>query len=150
MDMFDPLLEIKLPKIKDTGYKVTSPETEDYNCIAWTIGRTDIRLWPGPKSSWPINIKRDEKLSSFIDFYRSFGYNISIHDSGKLETDYEKIAIYMDPNTYLVTHVAKQTESGRWTSKLGTYKDIEHNTLDSLAGSDLGIVTLITKRKVKQ
>lgn len=28
MDMSDPLLERKLSKIKDTGYKVTSPESK--------------------------------------------------------------------------------------------------------------------------
>ncbi len=49
MDIFDHRLERKFPKIKDVGYRVTSAEAEDYNCIAWTIGRDDIWLWSIPK-----------------------------------------------------------------------------------------------------
>ena len=61
-----------------------------------------------------------------------------------------KIAIYINPDTEGVTHVAKQTKSGIWTSKLGPYKDIEHNTLDSLTGRDFGIVAIIMKRKINR
>jgi hypothetical protein len=147
MDMFDRRLERKFPKIKDAGYRVTSAETEDYNCIAWTIGRDDIWLWPIPKQiPWPIDIKRDEKLSTFIDFYQMFGYDIS--ENEELESGYEKIAIYMNPETEIVTHGARQTELGKWSSKLGPYKDIEHSTLESLTGPDYGIVAIIMKRKI--
>lgn len=148
MDMSDPRLEIKLPKIKDAGYKVTSPETIDYNCIAWTIGRDDIWIWPNPRFFWPEHIKSDNNLSSFIEFYQNLGYNVCDYD--RLEVGYEKIAIYVNPDTYGVTHAAKQTKSGKWASKLGPYKDIEHNTLDSLTGSDFGIVATIMKRKIKR
>lgn len=148
MDISDPLLEIKLPKIKDAGYRVTSPETINYNCIAWTIGRDDIWIWPHPRFFWPENIRLDNKLSSFVEFYQEFGYDVCNYD--KLEADYEKIAIYVNPDDNGVTHVAKQMKSGKWTSKLGPYKDIEHNTLDSLVGRDFGIVATIMKRKKKK
>lgn len=75
-----------------------------------------------------------------------FGYSIS--ENEELETDYEKIAIYINPDTERVIHAAKQIESGKWTSKLGPYKDIEH-TLDSLTGQDYGIVAIIMKRKIR-
>ncbi len=68
-------------------------------------------------------------------------------DNDKLEEDYEKIAIYMMPDTGTVRHAARQLGSGKWTSKLGPYKDIEHNTLDCLTGTDYGIVAVIMKRK---
>jgi hypothetical protein len=48
MDTSDPLLERKLPKIKDAEYKVTSPESRRYNCIAWSLGRVDMWIWPDP------------------------------------------------------------------------------------------------------
>ncbi len=147
MDTSDPRLEIKLPKIKDAGYEVTSQETIDYNCIAWTIGKDDIWIWPHPRFFWPEHIRCDNKLSSFIEFYQMFGYTVCDHD--RLEIGYEKIAIYINPDTNSVTHAAKQMKSGKWTSKLGPYKDIEHNTLDSLTGSDFGIVARIMKRKIK-
>lgn len=146
MDISDHRLEIKLPKIKDAGYKVTSSESIDYNCIAWTIGRDDIWIWPNPRFFWPEDIKCDNRLSSFVELYQKFGYSICNYD--KLEIGYEKIAIYVNPDTNGVTHAAKQIKSGKWTSKLGPYKDIEHSTLDSLAGGDFGIVATIMKRKV--
>lgn len=147
MDIFDHRLEIKLPKIKEAGYKVTSPESRRYNCIAWSIGRVDIWIWPVPQFFWPLNIEKNLKLSTFIDFYQMFGYIIS--ENEKLEEGYEKIAIYINPERDIVTHAARQTESGKWTSKLGPYKDIEHNSLDSLTGPDYGIVAIIMKRKIK-
>ncbi len=147
MDIFDHRLEIKLPKIKNAGYKVTSPESIDYNCIAWTIERNDIWIWPNPQFFWPEHIKYDNKLYSFIEFYQMFGYIVC--DNDELEVGYEKIAIYINPDTEGATHAAKQTKSGTWTSKLGPYKDIEHNTLDSLTGRDFGIVAIIMKRKIK-
>lgn len=147
MDISDYRLEIKLPKIKSAGYKVTSPESKEYNCVAWTIGRNDIWIWPHPRFFWPENIRCDDKLPSFIEFYQAFEYSTCNDD--KLEVGYEKIAIYIHPDTNNVTHAAKQMSSGKWTSKLGPYKDIEHNTFDSLTGNDFGIVAAIMKRKIK-
>ena len=144
MDISDSRLEIRLPKIKDAGYKVTSPETKEYNCIAWAAGRNDIWIWPRPDFFWPEYITPNDKLSSFIKFYQTLGYSVCEND--KLEIGYEKIAIYVTPNIDNVTHAARQTESGKWTSKLGPYKDIEHSTLDCLTGSDYGKVAIIMKR----
>ena len=39
-----------------------------------------------------------------------------------------KVVLYADGNEW--THAARQLPSGRWTSKLGDYEDIEHDTLD--------------------
>ena len=144
MDMFDTLLERKLPKIKEAGYRVASPSSKKYNCIAWSTGRDDIWIWP-IRFSWPSNIERNLNLSSFIDFYQSYGYDISEDD--KFEEGYDKIAIYIHPDNGNVTHTTRQLESGKWTSKLGSYKDIEHSTLDSLIGCDYGIIAMIMKRK---
>ena len=30
----------------DGGFRITSPENADYNCIAWAFGRKDCWLWP--------------------------------------------------------------------------------------------------------
>ena len=67
MDIFDPRLERKFPKIKGTGYKVTSPESRRYNCIAWSLGIVDMWIWPDPNFFWPVNIEINLKLSSFIN-----------------------------------------------------------------------------------
>lgn len=50
------------------------------------------------------------------------------------------------------THAARQLPSGAWTSKLGEWEDIEHDTLEALEGSEgrgeaYGRVALILKRE---
>ena len=53
-----------------------------------------------------------------------------------LEAGYEKIAIYVKDG--IPTHAARQLGDGRWTSKLGKYEDIEHDSLDALNGDGYG------------
>lgn len=48
------------------------------------------------------------------------------------------------------THVARQLDDGKWTSKLGSNEDIIHHTLDGLEGEKYGQVTTIMTRKAKQ
>lgn len=141
----DLVIEQLFPLVKREGYLITSPKAIEYNCIAWAAGRTDIWIWPTPEYFWPTDIPFNDKLSSFIKFYQSYGYSICKND--KLETGYEKIAIYVDLNTDNVTHAARQIYSGKWTSKLGRLEDIEHNTLDCLTESVYGEVAIIMKRK---
>jgi len=45
--------------------------------------------------------------------------------------DFEKVAIYVDEDGSL-THAARQFDNGSWTSKLGSWQDIEHRTLQAL------------------
>jgi hypothetical protein len=47
------------------------------------------------------------------------------------------------------THAAKQMESGKWSSKLGDWEDVEHATLEALEGDFYGKVAQILKRPVK-
>ena len=53
--------------------------------------------------------------------------------NGVLTAGVEKIALFADERGF--THVARQLESGRWTSKLGSDCDIEHE-LEALEGFD--------------
>ena len=39
--------ESHLPKLADSAYKVTSGETNQYNCIAWAVGDTTEWWSPG-------------------------------------------------------------------------------------------------------
>lgn len=63
---------------------------------------------------------------------------------GSLEVGIEKIAIYADGDEYM--HAARQLGNSKWTSKIGCKEDIEHNTLDALAGPAYGQVTVFIKR----
>jgi len=141
-------IESAFPKIRKEGYKITSRETTDYNCFAWVAGET--AQWWSPDSDggyfWPSDVPKKTEVKAFVTLYeRQGGYSPCSHPG--LEKGFEKIAIYANA-TGDATHVAKQTESGRWSSKLGDWEDIEHNTLAALEGEFYGKAVQFLKRAV--
>lgn len=145
MDISDPLIETTFPKIKDYGYEVKSPEGERYNCIAWAVGRDDVFIDIDPDYFWPSDLPYSTKLDIIIRLFGEYGFTVC--NDEEYEDGFEKIAIYVVQNTDNVTHAARQIGTGIWTSKLGSYKDIEHNMLDGLTGNYYGEVATIMKRK---
>jgi hypothetical protein len=123
-------IEARFPNLKAAGYEKRSDATEDYNCFAFAANQTTCRLDPtgGPDCDWPDNILPTLFISSFLELYRSYGFEVC--DNGDLEEGHEKIAIYVNE----AEHAARQLPSGKWTSKIGDDEDIEHNTLQSLEG----------------
>lgn len=128
-------LESYFPHLAATGYSVTSPETTDYNCIAWAAGATDCWWWPDLDGSffWPNGIERSESLEAFVRAFTLLGY--SRCSSGDLEAGHEKVAIFTTNSQ--PTHAARQLSDGSWTSKCGAGHDIMH-TLDGLNGDLYG------------
>lgn len=137
------LIEEIFPALQSGGYDITSPATKEYNCIAWAAGDSETWWWPNKDCFWPPAIPQEETLDVFIKVYEAFGY--SRCDSDNYEDGVEKVAIYVDSEG-TPTHAARQLSNGRWTSKLGKLEDIEHNTLEGLAGSEYGTVAVIMKR----
>lgn len=136
------------PNLLISGYSITSPATSEYNCIAWSAGDTEAWWWPDPLYTyyWPSGVPREETLESFIKGFETIGYTVC--QNGEYEIGFEKIAIYVD-SSGKPTHAARQLDSGSWTSKLGQLEDIEHNSLESIAGQIYGDVTVFMKRPVK-
>jgi len=72
-------------------------------------------------------------------------------DGVELETGFEKIAIYVSASGE-PTHAARQLDNGHWTSKLGDWEDIQHESLAALEddaqarGLGYGRVAQIMKR----
>jgi hypothetical protein len=93
---------------------------------------------------WPPGVPRDDSLDSWAKVFEIHGYRTCTDAS--LEPDFEKIAIYVKPETGTPEHVARQKKSGVWISKLGKGADIEHNTLEALAGDLYGMASLFMKR----
>ncbi len=106
----------------------TSPQTIDYNCIAWAAEDVSQWWWPDKMLNgyWPEEVAREETLDAFIAVCGLLGYQVC--DDSKLEVGYRKIAIYIDANGK-PTHAARQLDNGNWTSKLGPSFDIEHDFL---------------------
>src|ERR1043165_9656392 len=135
--MSDDQLEKSFPKLRATKYKVASPATRRYNCIAWAAGDDRRFWWPKPIAPyyWPKEVPLEESLGNFIRVFQLLGYEVCKSD--ELEPNFEKVAIYMGANG-IPKHAARQTISGAWTSKLGSEVDIEHDTLDAISGIAYG------------
>lgn len=123
---------------------ITSPETENYNCVAWAFGDNQRVWWPCRTwTYWPDPSAANDSLQTFISFLISQGWSsTSNRDS---EADFEKLAIYIKDGR--VTHMARQLESGAWTSKLGQSVDISHS-LEQLEGTEYGRVSNIMCRQL--
>jgi hypothetical protein len=141
-------LEEDFPNLGNTGYRITSPASTEYNCIAWAA-RDDSRWWePDPfyLYFWPEGAPHELTIDAVVQAYTTLGFVPC--QTSEVEPGVEKIAIYVDSNG-TPTHAARQLPSGKWTSKLGQSEDIEHE-LNGLTNSKYGSVARILKRPVSR
>jgi len=122
------LLERTFRKLFAAGYEITSPQSTDYNCIAWAAHDIHHKWWPNDYGYWPGWVKREETIPSFIRAFRLLGYR-ECGDSCR-QFGYEKVAVYAIGKA--PKHMARQLLDGSWTSKLGDAEDITHYTLDAV------------------
>jgi hypothetical protein len=59
------------------------------------------------------------------------------------------VALYRHPE-FGIEHVARQLRSGKWTSKLGDWEDIEHDDPYALECEDYGKIAKFMKRRRKE
>jgi hypothetical protein len=130
----------RFPRLNKTNFKVTSPENIRYNCIAWAMGENNRWWWPN--MFWPDGNPREAKIWAFEKTFISLGFEPC--KDGKLKKGYEKIALYAIGDE--PTHMARQLITGKWTSKLGPYLDIEHEVKD-LEGPQYGKVVMFFYRQ---
>ena len=135
----------------DDGFRITSPEDVDYNCIAWAFGHKDCWLWPDEETDgvnvWPKDCD-DISVRTFIEAYKKQGYEVC--DSDEQEADMEKIALYAFPDVDECTHAARQLPDGTWTSKLGQSFDISHASPYTIQGRLYGMVACIMRRRKQE
>jgi hypothetical protein len=139
-------IEGMCPNLRTSVYRVTSEATPHYNCTAWAAG--DTSRWWQPIGDeqfyhWPTDVPRDLSPVSYVRLFELQGYEVC--DSSDMELGFEKVAIYVQDDEF--SHVARQVETGLWTSKLGELEDIEHATLADLEGDYYGTVSHILRRR---
>ena len=128
------------PKITTSNCRCTSPATDDYNCIAWAYGIDSD--WCQPGLFWPIS-RQDNTIDAYVELFVSIGY-VRCKDA-LYEEGFEKIALYTingEP-----THAARQLATGKWTSKLGSDIDIEHDYPEVLDGPAYGAASIFMRKK---
>ena len=143
------------PKLADDfGYDVSSPDDENYNCIAWAYNYKDRWMWPGGEECktldgfhyWPDGVKDETDVDAFIDAFKLQGYEVC--NSWEHEDGYRKIALYVKEGK--CTHasrelVGSENTCGKWSSKLGKSNDIEHGTPYTIEGDIYGEVYCFMK-----
>lgn len=69
-------IEFLFPNLAHTGYSITSPESIEYNCIAWAAIDEESWWWPDLQNIyyWPSGIPRTETVESFKKAYEILGY----------------------------------------------------------------------------
>ena len=107
--------------------RVTSPADVKYNCVAWAANDTKRIWWPDEDYYWPTKYPAIETIDNFVEAFEILGYEACDDDS--LEYGCYKIAIFVNAEER-PTHVARQLESGEWTSKLGALADVGHDLHD--------------------
>lgn len=122
--MVEPRFREYFPNAPES-LRITSPQTPEYNCFAWAAGVSDE--WWEPGRSWPIDSSSDWNIDVVVRAFGSRGFVRC--ESGSLEQGIEKLAIYCNSDGE-PTHAARQLTDGRWTSKLGTWEDVEHDLVD--------------------
>jgi hypothetical protein len=134
------------PKLTPQNHAIVSPPTDEYNCIAFAARDHSLWWWPDRAglSYWPSSAAREESIAAFQQAYAALGFEPCAN--ADLEFGFEKVAIYAIGGT--PTHAARQLPNGRWVSKLGELEDIEHASLDVLAGAVYGDVAAILRRPV--
>lgn len=136
----------------DKNFQITSPQTPNYNCIAWAYNYKDRWMWPDPCATggldgvcyWPDEVTKTPDVDSFIEAFRKKGYEIC--DNAEFDERLQKIALYVKPGTRECTHAARQLRNSFWTSKLGQGNDIQHGTPYTIEGNNYGIVYCIMSR----
>jgi hypothetical protein len=128
------------PNLSSSQFEITSDFSLDYNCIAWAAGDISRWWWPATGDYWPID-DNSAAVDSFARAFATIGYGPA--DDNSLEAGYEKVALFAKEAR--VTHAARQLANGRWTSKLGSDVDIEHE-LHGIEGQVYGTVVRLLRR----
>ena len=135
----DALARDFFPKITPSNCRCTSPATYDYNCIAWAYERDDV--WCQPGFFWPIP-RKENTIKAYKELFSSIGYRRC--EDASYEEGFQKIALYIKDEK--PTHAARQLATGKWTSKLGSNIDVEHDYPEVLDGPEYGSASIFMKR----
>jgi len=87
------LVERDFPNLIVYGYKLTSPDTIDYNCIAWAAEYDQAWWWPDAQNEeyWPPDVPREETINAFRQAFQTLGYEVCEDDT--LEPGFQVLLI---------------------------------------------------------
>ena len=114
----------------DGNFILNSPETYQYNCIAFAMGMQD--RWVDnadiPWHWWPP-VHKGGKDTDLIEAFKYFGFEVCDMDDS-LDEKYDKVALYHNGDEW--THAARVVDEGIYHSKFGSSFDGFHSRGDVL------------------
>jgi len=119
------------PGLRNSIFEIKSKKDKKYNCIAFAADDKKNWWWPIGRGYWPSGVPRTVTLNAFAAAFGTLGY--AVCENELYEEGFVKIAIFVKDDGS-PTHAACQLPNGKWISKCGRYKDIEHD-LNALCGS---------------
>lgn len=135
----------------DPQFKICSPQTPVYNCIAWAMGFKN--RWVSNTSSiivnfyhnryvwWPEGVEDSQRCEALIEAFRALGFEpTENHNYNPL---YDKAILYTDGKIW--THASRIIEEGIEHSKFGEEWDAIHGN-DRFQGSSYGYPYVIMQR----
>lgn len=130
------------PNLTDNNHKVESKKTFRYNCVAWAAGFSN-KKW-GHQAGYfrPDDVDPSPGIEFLVALFASLGFKKC--DDGDFEKGFEKVALYAADDEW--QHAARQKGNGKWTSKIGDFEDIEHDSPNDVAGGSYGTVVRFMKR----
>ena len=131
------------PLKSDVNFKLSSPFSFQYNCIAFAMGMTDRWVDHGdiPWHWWPP-VERGSSVEHLKNAFRYFGFEECGMDD-TIDDQYDKVALYQLADCW--THAARIVASGIFHSKFGESYDGYHSSGDVLQ-AQYGNVCLIMRR----
>jgi hypothetical protein len=125
-------------------FKITSPETASYNCLAWALNDTSKWYENDDDYYWFEGIEKNNTLETIQKIFVNFGFIKT--ENTEYQVGIERIALFSKDNIEC-THLARQQDKDQWTSKLGSSYDVNH-TLKSIENGIYGNVVIIMEKRL--
>jgi hypothetical protein len=147
----------QFPRLERKDWEALSPATDDYNCIALSLGETDHNVWPGPL------IEDFDKLYAEHGFVPLDGLDYTLQPEVEKavlfaqspgDRDYEPARLALEaegkpvtPGTVICTHAIRQETDGSYSSKNGALARIKVLDPRDLGGGLYGEPIRVYARK---
>lgn len=129
----------------DSNFKLLSPFSFQYNCIAYAMGMTD--RWVDhsdiPWHWWPP-IEKGDTVEHLKNAFRYFGFEECGMDD-HIDDKYDKVALYHISNRW--THAARIVAEGVYHSKFGESYDGQHSSGNVLKAQYGNVCSIMRRLK---
>lgn len=141
--------------LRNAQWDIKSKADINYNCIAWSAGekhrRWDLSDHPGTHlpSYWPEGVKKSEGIAYLIAAMMKEGFVVCEREEAvTYDPEFDTIVVYERDAKW--EHAARLLHNGMWSSKIGYFNDIQHDSPEAIAGRDYGHPFKYMKRRRKR